>query len=125
VPRERLPLLGSRRPYWRRLDHGFDDALSHWVLITWTLLATLVVGTNTVNAETMGDLKARCDQLVAYYDWYGASRSENTDGSRNMADMDAKLDCEQGRYEQGIAAMEDLLKRKRLPIPAPGQSAHP
>lgn len=99
--------------------------MSHRVLIIWILIATLAVGTNTVNAQTTGDLKARCDQLVAYYDWYGASRSENTDGSRNMADMDAKLDCEQGRYDKGIAAMEDLLKRKRLPIPAPGQSAHP
>src|SRR5262245_40387538 len=99
--------------------------MPHRELTTWILLVTLVAGTNTVNGQTTGDLKARCDQLVAYYDWYGASRSENTDGSRNMADMDAKLDCEQGRYEQGIAAMEDLLKRKRLPIPAPGQSAHP
>jgi hypothetical protein len=99
--------------------------MSARALFTWILLATLVAGTNTVHAQTTGDLKARCDQLAAYYDWYGASRSENTDGSRNVADMDAKLDCEQGRYEKGIVAMEDLLKRKRLPIPAPGQPAHP
>jgi hypothetical protein len=68
--------------------------------------------------QSTPDLKARCDQLLDYYDWYGASRSENTDGSRNMVDIDARLECQAGRYEKGIAAMEDLLRRKRLPVPA-------
>jgi hypothetical protein len=89
------------------------------------ILALLVASSTPAKAQATRDLKERCEQLIAYYDWYGASRSENTDGSRNMADMEARIDCDAGRYEKGIAAMEDLLKRKRFPVPAPGQPAGP
>jgi hypothetical protein len=63
------------------------------------------------------DLKARCAQLIDHFERYGASRSENSDGARNMTDIGARIDCEHGRYEQGIASMEALLKRKGFDVP--------
>jgi hypothetical protein len=101
--------------------------------LTCFLIITFVMATtHSAAAQTTPSLKARCSQLLAYYDWYGSSRSENTDGSRNMASIGARVDCDHGRYEQGIAEMEDLLRRKQLPVPpstelsavvAPPQSA--
>ena len=63
------------------------------------------------------DLKARCNQLISYYDRYGVGRSENSDGARNHTRIAADLDCQQGRYEQGISAMEALLRRKNFDVP--------
>jgi hypothetical protein len=68
-------------------------------------------------AQSQSDLKARCDQLVSYYDRYGASRSENTDGARNLTRMGAGIDCDHGRYNDGITAMEALLRSKKFDVP--------
>lgn len=62
---------------------------------------------------------ARCAQLVAFYDYYGRSRSNNSDGARNHTRISANIDCERGLYDKGIAAMEDLLRRKAFDIPPP------
>jgi hypothetical protein len=70
-------------------------------------------------APPAAGLKARCDQLVAYYDRYGSSRSANSDGARNMTRVSAFLDCQKGRYEAGIKDIEDLLRRKRFTVPPP------
>ena len=70
-------------------------------------------------AQSQEDLKARCNQLISYYDRYGASRSENTDGNRNMTRIGAGVDCEKGRYQESIAAMEALLKNKNFDVPPP------
>ena len=59
-------------------------------------------------------LKARCDQLISYYDRYGAGRSENSDGVRNHTRIAAGIECDQGHYSEGIADMEALLKRKNF-----------
>ncbi|MBV8189750.1 MAG: hypothetical protein JOY64_29685 [Alphaproteobacteria bacterium] len=68
-------------------------------------------------AQSSPDLKARCDQLISYYDRYGASRGENSDGARNPTRMAAGLDCEHGRYNEGISAMEALLRAKNFDVP--------
>jgi len=73
---------------------------------------------NSASAQTASDLKARCDQLISYYDRYGVSRLENSDGPRNHTRIAAGLDCQQGHYEAGIAAMEALLQRKHFDVPA-------
>ena len=70
-------------------------------------------------AQSPADAKARCTQLMTFFDWYGASRSENTDGARNHARIAAGLDCQSGRTAEGVAAMEDLLRRKKFDLPAP------
>jgi hypothetical protein len=73
----------------------------------------------TASAQTPQDLKARCDQLISYYDRYGAGRSENSDGARNMTRIGAGVDCEKGRYQEAIASMENLLRSKSFEVPPP------
>lgn len=63
------------------------------------------------------DLKERCAQEIAFFDRYGASRSENSDGQRNHIRIGAEIDCQRGRYKEGITAMEDLLRRKKFDVP--------
>ena len=74
---------------------------------------------NSAAVPSTADLKARCSQLVSMYDRYGASRSENSDGARNHTRIGAEIDCQQGRYAEGIAAMETLLKHKNFEVPPP------
>ncbi|CAN5723194.1 hypothetical protein BH11PSE3_BH11PSE3_42120 [soil metagenome] len=81
-------------------------------------------------AETMGTttaaLKARCTQLVAYYDRYGVGRSTNSDGRRNHTRIGAEIDCSRGLYAQGISAMLGLLERKKFtPPPSPAAPNEP
>lgn len=61
----------------------------------------------------------RCSQLINYFDRYGSGRSENSDGARNHTRIGAAIDCERGRYAEGIKAMEDLLRRKKFTVPPP------
>ena len=77
---------------------------------------------NQAQAHPDESPKAYCTRLTSFYDWYGASRSENTDGARNMARIGAGIDCAQGRYLDGIATMETLLVNKKF-APAPAPSA--
>ena len=65
-------------------------------------------------------LKARCQQLIAYFDRFGASRSNNSDGRRNHTRISAEIDCSKGLYAEGIAEMEALLRRKKFTPPPPG-----
>ena len=69
-------------------------------------------------AQSPTTSKARCSQLMTFFDWYGASRSENSDGARNHVRIAAGLDCQSGRTAEGVAAMEDLLRRKHFDVPA-------
>lgn len=62
---------------------------------------------------------ARCAQLIAFYDRYGASRSNNSDGRRNHTRKSAEIDCQRGDYQKGIAIMEDLLRKKAFTVPPP------
>jgi hypothetical protein len=84
--------------------------------------AIAAVAAHGASAETTPDLAERCAQLVAFYDRYGVGRSTNSDGRRNHTRIAASIDCERGQYAAGIAAMEDLLRRKAFDVPPP---AHP
>jgi hypothetical protein len=69
---------------------------------------------------TNEQLAARCAELGAIFDRYGTRRSEGS-GGPNMIRLGAGIDCQKGRYAQGIKALEDLLRRNRIPYPpAPG-----
>lgn len=82
-------------------------------------LAAAVLTTPVAIAEELPG-KARCDQLIEYFDYYGQSRGEGvTDGARNMTRIGARVDCDRGDYESGIAIMETLLREKRMGIPGP------
>jgi hypothetical protein len=75
--------------------------------------------------QTTVQLKMRCSQLIAFFDRYGASRSNNSDGRRNHTRIDAEIDCARRLYAEGIETMENLLRRKRFTPPAPGLPDEP
>lgn len=62
--------------------------------------------------------KARCAQLLAYWDQRSASKGEGASGS-DMTRKAAGLDCDNRRYADGIKRMEDLLRQNRYPVPPP------
>lgn len=74
---------------------------------------------DVASAQSDQVLKARCAQLIRYFDYYGQSRGEHSDGARNMSRVGAGIDCDRGDYHQGIAMMETLLRNKNMGIPAP------
>jgi hypothetical protein len=69
--------------------------------------------------QTNEQLAARCAELGALYDRYNTRRSEGS-GGPDMIRLGAGIDCQKGRYQQGIKALEDLLQRNRVPIPPAG-----
>ncbi|MBM3647215.1 MAG: hypothetical protein FJX11_05420 [Alphaproteobacteria bacterium] len=84
----------------------------------------LKVPSQPAAAQTTGQideqLAARCAQLIAYYDRFGVGRSLNSDGRRNHTRIGAEVSCNQGRYAEGIATMEKLLRDKKFTPPPPG-----
>ena len=56
------------------------------------------------------------EQLAAIFDRYGRRSSEGS-GGPDMIRLGAGIDCQKGRYAQGIKALEDLLQRNRIPYP--------
>ena len=83
------------------------------------VFAVVLMASSTLPAFGQGspNLKARCSQLTTFFDWYGASRSENTDGARNHTRLGAEMECKKGNYEQGVAMLEELLRRKKFDVP--------
>jgi hypothetical protein len=65
-------------------------------------------------------MKGRCSQLVAFFDYYGVSRGENSDGPRNHTRIGAAIECERTHMRTGVKTMEALLKRKAFDLPKPG-----
>ena len=70
------------------------------------------VGQGTLSA----DQKARCAQLIAFWQLHGGSKSEGSGGA-DIPRKNAEVDCEAGRYERGIRTMEDLLRRNGYTVP--------
>jgi hypothetical protein len=91
---------------------------STYVLATSALATGLMASiADPASAQTQTDLKARCAQLVNFFDYYGVSRGEHSDGARNWTRIKAGMDCDHGHYEEGIEDMEALLKRKGFTVP--------
>jgi hypothetical protein len=65
-------------------------------------------------------MKGRCSQLVAFFDYYGVSRGENSDGPRNHTRIGATIECERMHVRTGVKTMEALLKQKAFDLPKPG-----
>lgn len=66
--------------------------------------------------QTNEQLAARCSELGAIFDRFGTRRGEGS-GGPDMIRMGAGIDCQKGRYQQGIKALEDLLQRNKIPYP--------
>jgi len=80
-------------------------------------LLLVLIATSAAEAQpTNEQLAARCADLGALFDKYGTRRSEGS-GGPDMIRLGAGIDCQNGRYAQGIKALEDLLSRNRIPYP--------
>ncbi|MBX9604678.1 MAG: hypothetical protein K2Y51_00550 [Gammaproteobacteria bacterium] len=93
---------------------------STWALATFvaTNLANPAAAQIPASIQATQDSKERCAQAIALFDRYGASRTENSDGQRNHTRIGVEIDCQKGRYKEGIMAIEDLLRRKKFDVPA-------
>lgn len=76
-------------------------------------------------AQTPQELKARCSQLGSYYDYYGSTRGEHTDGAKNWKRIRAGMECDHGNYEVGIHELEALLVAKGFTVPRPEVASTP
>ena len=61
-------------------------------------------------------LAARCSQLYALADRAMSRRGEGG-GGPNMIVQGAGIDCQKGRYEQGIRELEKVLRAQGYTVP--------
>jgi hypothetical protein len=110
--------LATTAPYSvAPLDHDRLEKLMTRFARTLLLLSLVAVPLSRVRAQqTNEQLAERCAELGAIFDRYGARRSEGS-GGPNMIRLGAGIDCQRGRYAQGIKALEDLLQRNKIGYP--------
>lgn len=84
-----------------------------------TALAALAFLPNAQAQQANEKLAARCAELGAIYDRYNTRRGEGS-GGPDMIRLGAGIDCQKGKYQQGIKALEDLLQRNRISYPPAG-----
>lgn len=89
------------------------------MLLSCAAAGLLLIPVSGRAQQTDAQLAARCAQLGALYDRYNLQRGEGS-GGPNMTRLGAALDCQKGRYQQGIKALEELLQRNRIPYPPAG-----
>ena len=61
-------------------------------------------------------LAKRCGELLGIFDKYGVQHSQGS-GGPDIIYVGDGIECRNGRYAQGIQAMEDLLQRSKIPYP--------
>jgi hypothetical protein len=82
-----------------------------------SILAALACLPATAQAQqTNEQLAARCAELGALFDKFNTRRGEGS-GGPDMLRLGAGIDCQKGRYQQGIKTLEDLLQRNRISYP--------
>jgi hypothetical protein len=83
------------------------------------LLAAGAFGTLPLAAEAQQNpLAARCSQLFTFADRALSRRSEGG-GGPNLMVQGAGVDCQKGRYEQGIRELEKILRNQGYTVPPP------
>ena len=80
------------------------------------VLPGLFLLTLAFSAEAQTDKAARCAELGALYDRYAGRRGEGS-GGPSLERAGAALDCQNGRYDQGIRSLEGLLRRSAIAVP--------
>mgnify|MGYP001613653638 CR=1 FL=1 len=110
----RIPTYNGRMnsPDW------VERQMPQWLprLVLPGIVAAVLLPGPSHGQQTTEQLAARCAELGAIFDKYGTRRSEGS-GGPDMTRLGAGIDCQKGRYAQGIKALEDLLKRNRIPYP--------
>ena len=81
-----------------------------------SLAAGPCVAQNATGGTLSADPRTRCAQLIAFWLLHGGAKSEGSGGA-DVPRKSAEVDCEAGRYDKGIATMEDLLRRNGYNIP--------
>jgi hypothetical protein len=82
------------------------------------LLVAGLLGALPVAGQAQDDaLKARCSQLYAMADRALSRRGEGG-GGPNMIVQGAGIDCQKGRYEQGIRDLEKVLRSQGYTVPS-------
>jgi hypothetical protein len=79
--------------------------------------ATASVAQTVAQGPLSADPRTRCAQLIAFWQQHGGSKSEGSGGG-DIARKNAEVDCGAGRYESGIRAMEELLRRNGYTVPS-------
>jgi len=79
-------------------------------------IASTAVAQGPGQGTLSADPRTRCAELVAFWQRHGGSKSEGFGGG-DVARKNAEVDCGAGRYESGIRAMEDLLRRNGYTVP--------
>jgi hypothetical protein len=69
-------------------------------------------------AQDTSRLAARCNQLFTMADRALTRRGEGS-GGPNMIVQGAGIDCQKGRYEQGIRDLEKVLRSQGYTVPPP------
>jgi hypothetical protein len=82
------------------------------------LAAAALCAVPTTSQAQDAKLKARCDQLYSLADRALSRRSEGG-GGPNLAVQGAYVDCQKGRYEQGIRELEKALRSQGYTVPPP------
>jgi hypothetical protein len=107
-----------KHPWWLML-------LSAFVLVLHAAAGASTPAVAQTTAPTTEQLKARCSQLIAYFDRWSVGRSNDSDGRRNHTRLGAEHHCSRGLYAEGISTMENLLRSKKLTPPAVGLPDEP
>lgn len=80
------------------------------VRLAAALWIVVAIRAEAVAQTATPDPRARCAQLLAFWDRYGVRRSEGG-GGPGMTRLGAGIDCDKGRYDSGIKAMEGLIRQ--------------
>lgn len=84
-------------------------------IVSASLAAVLLVACSTAPPASPEQME-RCTKLYATWYSYGQHATFHHTGERARAEI-AVEECRAGRYEEGMAELEDLLRRHRLAIP--------
>ena len=98
--------------------HGPIFAL---LVLVLSAIATAALAQGPAQGTLSADPRTRCEQLVAFWQRHGGSKSEGAGGG-DIARKNAEVDCGAGRYESGIRAMEELLRRNGYTVPPAGSN---
>lgn len=84
--------------------------------LLWTCAgAMLIAACSTVPPASPAQME-RCTKLYAMWYRYGQHATFHHTGQRARAEI-ALEDCRAGQYDRGLAELEELARRNRLPIP--------